>query len=206
MGRESGTTGYSATISLRDVVTALLAAAVLVLVVTAGDESPDHLAEDVPAVAPLSDMVEPVQLEIPSINVDATVRPTGIAADGTIEVPPLDQPQIAGWYDVGPSPGQPGAAVILGHLTTPERGVFYDLASLDEGALIEVSRADGSVAVFAVDRVTSTAKSAFPVVDVYGPADGAVLRLITCGGEVDEDTLQYEGNVIAYASLVEWND
>jgi len=205
MGRNAGPTGYRATITPRDVSIALFVAATLVVLVTAQD-SPDDPPADDSSVAAEPALVEPVQLSIPSIDVDATIRPTGIASDGTIEVPPLEQPQLVGWYEAGPSPGQPGAAVLLGHLTTPERGVFYDLASLDEGARIEVSRADGSVAVFVVDRVTSSSKSAFPVVEVYGPADGAALRLITCGGDVDEDTLQYEGNVIAYASLVEWRD
>lgn len=47
---------------------------------------------------------------------------------------------------------------------------------------IYVNRADGTVAVFEVERVTEYKKSALPTQDVYGNIDHTGLRLTTCGG------------------------
>ncbi len=46
------------------------------------------------------------------------------------------------------------------------------------------------------------AKSDFPTDAVYGDIDHAGLRLITCGGFFDEDTGDYEDNVVVFAELV----
>jgi hypothetical protein len=42
-------------------------------------------------------------------------------------------------------------------------------------------------------------KDAFPEAEVYGPAVGAELRLITCGGAFDRTTGHYVDNIVAYA-------
>jgi hypothetical protein len=65
-----------------------------------------------------------------------------------------------------------------------------------------VDRDAGRVATFQVDRVEEHAKDDFPTDAVYGDLDHAGLRLITCGGTFDEDTGDYEDNVIVFASLV----
>ena len=67
----------------------------------------------------------------------------GRAADGSIEVPA--QFDVAGWFAEGPRPGQPGPAVVLGHVdsrTGP--AVFYRVAALPRDAQVLVDRADGS--------------------------------------------------------------
>ncbi len=66
-----------------------------------------------------------------------------------------------------------------------------------------MSRADGTVAVFAVDRVERHPKDDFPTIEVYGNTDDAQLRLITCGGDFDSAVRSYEDNVIAFATLVD---
>jgi sortase family protein len=50
---------------------------------------------------------------------------------------------VAGWYALGPRPGDPGSAVILGHVDS-KRGpaVFYRLRQLLGGDEIDVSRAE----------------------------------------------------------------
>ena len=70
------------------------------------------------------------------------------------------------------------------------------------GNEITVTRQDGSVATFAVDRVERHRKDDFPTIEVYGNTDDAQLRLITCGGAFDPDARSYEDNVVAFASLV----
>lgn len=151
-----------------------------------------------PLVLPAS---KPVSLRIPSIGVDAPVDMLGLNADGTVQVPA--QPMHAGWYADSPSPGQLGAAVLLGHVDFHTTGpaVFYSLGSLNPGAAITVVRQDGTGATFTVTAVREYPKSDFPTAEVYyAPGDSAQLRLVTCGSW-DPDLHAYTGNTVAFATL-----
>lgn len=154
-----------------------------------------------PAVAPLPPAA-PVGLRIDVIDVTSTLVPLGLNADDTIEVPPVENPMQAGWYRHGPTPGEIGPAVILGHVDGGGRaGVFARLDELSTGDEIAVTRGDGRTAVFAVTRSAQLPKSRFPTEAVYGDTRTAQLRLITCGGEFDESGGSYRDNVIVYAAL-----
>ncbi|GAA3748527.1 class F sortase [Plantactinospora mayteni] len=146
---------------------------------------------------------EPVKIMIPRIGVDATIMPLGLTPDGMVEVPPLVKADLAGWYQPGPTPGEAGNSVIVGHVDSKEIGpaVFFRLGALLPGDGIEVVRKDGSLATFVVDGVKSYPKTAFPTELVYGPTEEPGLRLVTCGGDFDEQTGSYPDNVIAFARL-----
>jgi hypothetical protein len=152
-------------------------------------------------VPPLTRSV-PVRLDIPAIGVQTSVVPVGLNDDGTVAVPPLARDAPAGWYDHLASPGEPGPAVILGHVDSALDGpaVFYRLGTLPRGATVFVRRADGSTAAFTVTAVGEYPKSAFPSRAVYGPAAGPVLRIITCGGDFDHATGTYRDNIVAFAT------
>jgi hypothetical protein len=110
---------------------------------------------------------------------------------------------VAGWYDLGPAPGDPGAAVVLGHVdSTSGPAVFYRLGDLAPGELVRVAREDGTDALFRVYAIREFAKSAFPTSLVYGRTRGAELRLITCGGPFDETTGHYLDNVVVFARAI----
>ncbi|MBT2418572.1 class F sortase [Streptomyces sp. ISL-22] len=143
----------------------------------------------------------PVRLEIPAIGVDTPVMRLGLAADGTVQVPPVTADDRAGWYRHSPTPGQVGPSVILGHVTVGAHGdgVFRDLARLHRGDRIVARREDGSSARFAVTAVRTVAKADFPADDVYGDVGRPELRLITCGGPRSGD--EYRDNVIVFAAL-----
>ncbi|OON76194.1 class F sortase [Streptomyces tsukubensis] len=144
----------------------------------------------------------PARLLIPDAGVDTSVMPLGLAADRTIEVPPAVAHDTAGWYRYGPTPGEKGPAVVLGHVTTgPHRaGVFQRLERLRRGARIVVRLENGSSARFTVDRLRTVGKDAFPTKEVYGDVPDAQLRLITCGG--DRTAAGYDSNVIVFAHRV----
>ena len=148
-------------------------------------------------------VAEPVSVSIPAIDVRSDLLRLGLNDDGTLEVPPLAADSKAGWYTGSPRPGEAGPAVILGHVDSAEYGpgVFFDLGALHPGDRVEVARADGTVAAFAVDRVVSYPKSDFATLDVYGNTPGPELRLITCGGEFDASQRSYEDNIVVFASL-----
>jgi sortase (surface protein transpeptidase) len=142
----------------------------------------------------------PVRLEIPRIGVTSSLIPLGRAADGTVEVP---KPwEVAGWYARGPRPGDPGSAVILGHVDS-KRGpaVFFRLRELRRGDEVEVTRADGSRVRFVVQRTAQYDKQAFPTDEVYYPTLVPALRLVTCGGEFDFASGHYRSNIIVFATL-----
>lgn len=148
----------------------------------------------------LADAPAPRRIVIPAIAVDAPVVPLGVAADGTVQVP--TRWGDVGWYDGGPRPGQPGPAVLLGHIDSKSGpAVFYKLRSLRAGDEVQVLRTDGSVVRFAVTRVARYPKARFPTADVYLPTLHPELRLVTCGGAFNFSTGHYVDNVIAYAVL-----
>jgi LPXTG-site transpeptidase (sortase) family protein len=159
------------------------------------------LASD-PRAKPLARSA-PVKIRIPRIEVNAPVMKLGRDADGTVQVPPLVAHNLTGWYRYGPSPGQRGPAVILGHVDSATGiSVFYYLKNLHAGDTVLVTLADGKVAAFAVDGLQRVAKDAFPTASVYGKAGYPSLRLITCGGPFDQATGHYTDNIIVYAHLV----
>ncbi|ALV33025.1 class F sortase [Streptomyces sp. CdTB01] len=143
----------------------------------------------------------PVGLRIPAIGVDTPVLRLGLAADGTVQVPPVQAHDRAGWYRHSPTPGQKGPSVILGHVTVGAYGdgVFRHLKDLRRGERIEVRLENGTDAVFAVTDVRTVAKADFPTKEVYGDVDRPELRLITCGGARTGDG--YRDNVIVFAAL-----
>jgi hypothetical protein len=150
---------------------------------------------------------EPVRVRSDVIGLDAPLEPTGVGGSGVVEIPPLSQPTLAGWYRLGPSPGERGNAVLVGHVDTRKTGpaVFYELGRLERDDEIEIERADGSVAVFRVEGVRSYPKARFPSALVYGPTNRVGLRLVTCGGTYDKKRRTYRDNVVVYAALASWH-
>jgi len=142
----------------------------------------------------------PVRLEIRRLGVATALERLGRAPDRTVEVP--SDWDVAGWYAEGPRPGDPGSAVVLGHVDSRSGpAVFYRLDELRPGDRVEVVRADGSRARFRVDRTELYDKSRFPTAEVYYPTLTPMLRLVTCGGRFDPATGHYRANVIVFATL-----
>jgi len=146
-------------------------------------------------------VAEPVSLLIPAIGVRTRLVHLGITSGGTLQVPGTTA--VAGWYTGSPRPGEPGGAVIAGHIDSRQaKGVFYLLRLLRPGERVFVRRADGTLAAFQITVVRSYPKTRFPTSAVYGPTPDAQIRLITCGGTFDWTTGHYLSNTIVYASLV----
>jgi sortase (surface protein transpeptidase) len=150
------------------------------------------------SVRSYADVAEPVGLRIPALGIDAPLTHLGVAPNRTIEVPA--DFAVPGWFDQGPRPGQPGPAVILGHVDSKAGpAVFYRLNRLPVGAVVFVDRVDGSTVDFRVRGTQHVAKTAFPTDLVYAPTLEPSLRLVTCGGPFDHTKSSYLDNVIVYA-------
>lgn len=184
-----------------------LAVCALGLLVTAGCATapPPTTAADITAPAAAAGtleqlttttaaVAEPRRLVIRDLDLDLPLASLGVVTvEGRTEHEvPADAGTI-GWYRGGPAPGQPGPALILGHVNwAGVPGAFSALDQLQRGALIHV---DGNrYEVYDVRRVP---KAEFPDALVYGRTPTSELRLITCGGAFDG--AHYTDNVIVSA-------
>jgi hypothetical protein len=153
--------------------------------------------------APLLRRSMPVSVAIPAIGVRSSLLRLGLNPNGTMAVPSLvTSADEAAWYKYSVTPGQPGTAVIEGHVDSYHGpAVFFRLGALRPGNDIDVTLADGITAVFLVTGVREYSKDKFPSKTVYGPANYAALRVITCGGAFDYSTGHYLNSVVVFASL-----
>jgi LPXTG-site transpeptidase (sortase) family protein len=142
----------------------------------------------------------PVSIDVPAIGARSSLVPLGLNDDRTVEVPPVDRPMQAGWYEHSPTPGQTGPSIVLGHVNGHgQDGIFARLNELKSGDEIRIAREDKKVARFVVKRTEQFPKTEFPADEVYGDTQEPELRLITCGGSFDETANSYRDNVIAFA-------
>ena len=206
----------------------LVVAAAAFLLGGAGDEStpndagPRYFAlPQIPAQAPADDALSPLPalpqdaqpgtetapaspriVSLPTIQTRSELMELGLLPDGTLEVPPASPGSPAGWYTGSPAPGEPGPAILLGHVndTYGGPGVFARLPALTPGDQITVERQDGTAAVFTVVKGEQYAKNSFPTDRVYGNTPGPELRLITCDG-FDRITGLWQDNYVVYAVL-----
>lgn len=143
----------------------------------------------------------PERIRIPSIGVNAPLMGLGLTPQGSLDVPPAGEKNLAGWYQAGTTPGERGTAIVAGHVDNANGpAVFYNLGALKKGSAIEVARRDGGTALFTVDAVEVYAARDFPDEKVYGAASRPELRVITCGGDYSKAT-GYQGNVVVFAHL-----
>ena len=143
----------------------------------------------------------PDRIRIPAIRVDAPLMGLGLTRTGSLDVPPAERKNLAGWYESGTTPGETGTAIVAGHVDNADGpAVFYRLGALRKGSTIEVDRRDGGTALFSVDAVEVYDAKAFPDEKVYGAAPRPELRVITCGGGYSRTT-GYQGNVVVFAHL-----
>jgi len=143
----------------------------------------------------------PTTIRIPAINVDTSIVEVGRLADDSLELP--NSYTEVGWYRDSPTPGELGPAIIAGHLDRPNNiAVFWRLRELKPGDNVEIDRADGSTARFAVTEIKEFSQDNFPTQQVYGNLNYVGLRLITCGGVFNPETHHYNENVVVYAKLL----
>ncbi|OON81895.1 class F sortase [Streptomyces tsukubensis] len=153
-----------------------------------------------PGVPPLP-RATPTEVSLPGIMVEAPVMELAVRRSGDLETPPLSRPKLVGWYGGGPSPGEKGMSVLVGHRDTRTGpAVFLNLNALRPGAFVDVTRSDRRTAVFTVDAVHTYGKKEFPDDKVYGTTGRPELRLLTCGGTFSHKT-GYSANVVVFAHL-----
>ena len=151
------------------------------------------------ALAVPAQRATPVRVRIPALGIDALVAGVGVEPDGALALP-ADVETVA-WFAGGPVPGQSGSSVLAAHVDyNGGKGVFFGLASVPDGAAVEVERSDGSKTIFhTVGRARSYAKSSLPIDRLFRRGADPVLTLITCGGTFDAGSRSYEDNIVVTA-------
>jgi hypothetical protein len=154
------------------------------------------------------DRSEPTRVDIDAVGVHAPLTALGLDYEGNFEVPKMWRPHEAGWFEAGPTPGEFGPTVLMGHVDTERSGpaVFFPLRDLEEGDRIEVTREDGVIVTFKVTAIESYAKKRLPYEEVFGIEPEPALRLITCGGAFDRKAGDYTENLVVFASYTGHRD
>jgi sortase (surface protein transpeptidase) len=144
---------------------------------------------------------KPGRLIIRSIGVDAPIVALSVDKDGAMDIP--KRSFDVGWYSPGVVPGEPGDAVMDGHLDwyDTSRAVFYNLSKVKLGDTIDVQRFDGVVVHFRVSKVSTVAYDA-RVPGLFASTGPPRLSLITCGGSWSQKLGQYLSRVIVDATLI----
>lgn len=140
----------------------------------------------------------PERIKIPSLNLDAVIENVGLTSGGAMGV--AKDPLHAGWYDLGPRPGEKGSAVIDGHVNWyyGATGAFADLHLLKLGDEVHIQDEAGVDLVFVV-REIRTYDSKADATDVFISHDGkAHLNLITCDGVWNKDAHEYSKRLIVF--------
>lgn len=146
----------------------------------------------------------PVRLLIPAIKVKAKVQTVGLVPNGVSEMSVPDNFTDVGWYGLGTLPGQPGSAVMVGHLNGKgvTEAVFYDLDQLVKGDQVIVSDRFGQLLIFTVVAVKIYDFDA-PTQDIFlGDKSKVRLNLITCSGDWLVEKKLYDKRTVVFTELI----
>jgi hypothetical protein len=154
-------------------------------------------------------------LEIPAIGVDAPLLPTGAqGAPGTASLTIPDDVHTVAWWDGtvldgdsvvhedAPRPGEPGVAVIAGHIDSASQGpgALYDLRELSKGDTVEIIDSRGRTSVWTISGAPETALKTNLPPALWVSTGPPKLAIVTCGGPFDAATGHYLDNVIVWAT------
>lgn len=144
--------------------------------------------------------IVPVELEIPSIEVSAVIESVGLKENGEMAV--TESFAKTGWYESGYLPGEPGNAVIGGHVDSRNGpAVFYNLNKLTIGDEIIVKGENGEGKIFVVTAKEEYPWNEAPLAKIFGYTHSSSLNLITCTGEFDRSTRNYDKRLVVYTEL-----
>ncbi|HET7099382.1 MAG TPA: class F sortase [Patescibacteria group bacterium] len=141
----------------------------------------------------------PVRLLIPKINVNVVIESVGVTSKGNMATP--KNTDNAGWFSLGPRPGETGSAVIAGHFDNIDGNpsIFANLSQLTAGDKLYIQDNRGEFKTFTV----SSSKLFNPgyANSVFAPSDKAYLNLVTCEGVWDPDTKSYSKRLVVFSDL-----
>lgn len=144
----------------------------------------------------------PARLSIPSLGIDAAVEHVGLTPEGDMDIP--KDPWKVGWYMLGARPGEPGNAVMAGHLDSlTGKAVFWDLKKLQPGDEMTVTDDTGEEHTFVVMESEIFDYKTAPLEEIFGKSDEKRLNLITCEGTWNTRENRYSQRLTVFAEKIE---
>ena len=140
------------------------------------------------------------RFKVAKVAIDAPMLAAGTMPNGAMGVP--TDPQAVGWNEIGLWTANPGTTVIDGHseLQGSVPGVFARLKELRVGDTLTVESVDGTHLTYVIRQVKMY-KATDNFYDVFAPAPGTHLNLITCAGAWDNSIGTYAQRLVIFADL-----
>lgn len=145
---------------------------------------------------------DPKYVRLPSISVEGYIQRVNITAAQQIAAP--GNVHMAGWYSGSKKPGQPGLSIMDGHVDgLSQPGIFKRLDKLAAGDIFTVETGGGAILRYRVIGVATIALSdALNQLFSQDSHTASQLNIITCGGDFNTKTHQYEKRIIVSAALL----
>ncbi len=171
---------------------------------TASPEEETESLEASPSPEPV--VYWPQQIEIPAINVKAPVVHVGLEPDGAMEAP--KGPDIIGWYTGSVAPGTQGNALVTAHVDWLDRttgqartAVFWDLDKLKQGDQVIVHAEENQQFTYVVKDSVLVRFDDPDALKYLEPTETPILTMITCEGNFDQSSRNYDMRRIVIADL-----
>lgn len=165
-------------------------------------EKPDKPLASTPRTCDVNSHT-PRRIVSDKINVDANIIPVTTDQKGNMAVP--EKPDEVAWYSLGAAPGDKGNAVLAGHLddVRGQPAIFYHLHDIAAGDEITIyDSCDRPQKFKVIDTQIYTVDRA-PFEQIFGKSDGKNLNLITCEGDWDKQSQNYNQRLVVYTQMVE---
>jgi len=143
----------------------------------------------------------PTNLKIPSIGLNASVEQVGKKDDGSMGTP--QKFEDVAWYSLGSKPGEPGNAVIDGHVNNAltKAGVFQHLSSVKLGDMIIVSDSSGHALNYKVTDIEEYPADTAPAASIFATTGPSQVVLITCDGDWVPADKTFSARLVVFARL-----
>ena len=144
----------------------------------------------------------PTWISIPELDIDAEVITLDMGQDGLLPTP--DSGRVVAWYSYGARLGEPGNAVLAGHVEwNREPGVFWQLQDAGPGQVITLSGSNGQTYDYVIRWVEDyPAESLKGLEALRAQRKESRLTLVTCSGRFDFATRSYENRRVVRAALI----
>lgn len=181
---------------------------------------PSATLQPQPTATPVIPGTSPTdRLVIGKANVDAPLHTKAVPASGGV-LPSPDGPDdvifydFAAWDGLGGYPGSGGRIVISGHVDygggyckngtvpPPCTAVFWDINKLQAGDMIEIRLSSGvqQYRVTSTDNLGATDQAKWD--DVWKSTSKESIVLVTCGGDFNRETHEYDKRHVVYGERV----
>lgn len=146
---------------------------------------------------------QPRLLYIDKFNVIARVQSLGVTKTNAIAAP--SNVFDAGWFKESSKPGQEGAMLIDGHISSDStKGVFYNLKDLQKGDKISIEAGDKRQFNYMVTAIKTYDYDNVNMLEVLAPIDGSRpgLNLISCDGGVIKGTHSFDKRIVVFTKQI----